>query len=162
MQRISFPLLPSLFLFSWVSTIYILSAQSGHPYWGPDTILLRKMCHVFEFSGLYLIAYWTLSLFSDLPLKRILMAAIFSISCAGFDEFHQTFVPARCGQFSDVLLDSAAILLAALLCIAVSERKRASASARESKQRKKVGRPHARKAVPQSNAARGRAKTHKH
>lgn len=42
----------------------------------------------------------------------ILLTLVLSVICASLDEFHQTFVPGRCGTPTDVLVDSVGILFA--------------------------------------------------
>ncbi|MBQ8800351.1 MAG: VanZ family protein [Lachnospiraceae bacterium] len=42
----------------------------------------------------------------------VLLTFLLSVICAALDEFHQTFVPGRCGSPTDVLVDSVGILFA--------------------------------------------------
>jgi len=47
--------------------------------------------------------------------KNIAISALLAILYGASDEFHQTFVPSRQGSLFDVLVDSVAVLISALL-----------------------------------------------
>lgn len=82
---------------------------------------VRKAAHISE--------YFLLTLFIFLPLRvwipqksvsdagkafllrYLLPAFLLTVLCAGTDEFHQSFVPGRCGTPVDVLIDSVGISL---------------------------------------------------
>lgn len=85
--------------------------------------LLRKGAHMgvyFVLAGLLL---WAVRRWPS-PRRRVLTVLPLCAALAGLDEFHQTFVPGRNGQFRDVLIDlSGAVLL--LLLWAVLRRLRA-------------------------------------
>ena len=84
-------------------------------------ILVRKAAHMTE--------YFLLALSLQLPLsawfshrltqnKRIFVGLAATILFAALDEFHQTFVPGRSGNLTDVCIDSIGAI-AASLCLAV-------------------------------------------
>ena len=106
-----------------MAVIFGLSAQpdlnSGLGTW--DTIL-RKLAHMAEFGLLWLL--WWRALGCG---NRALPAAI-AIGYAVTDEIHQTFVAGRHGAPTDVLIDSAGVLLAILAARAVSRRRAAAAA----------------------------------
>lgn len=78
------------------------------------SFLVRKMAHFFVYFMLGIIVMNALYTFK--VNKYILIyASIICILYAITDEFHQTFVEARSGQISDVLLDSSASLIAEYL-----------------------------------------------
>jgi VanZ family protein len=58
-----------------------------------------------------------------------MLAAVLGVSCifltASADEYHQTFIPSRTGQFSDVLLDTCGSLLFTLI-VAIRWRRRSA------------------------------------
>lgn len=67
---------------------------------------LRKVAHASEYLILAILIIFALNK-SRIPEKRVFIIAIiacFLYACS--DEFHQTFVDGRTGQFSDVLIDT--------------------------------------------------------
>ncbi|QYK52745.1 MAG: VanZ family protein [Fimbriimonadaceae bacterium] len=72
-----------------------------------------KGFHLVEFFILTIAAGWV---FRKFKFRRWLVwAPLFGLLFAISDEWHQTFVPARGGRATDVLIDSIGICLAALL-----------------------------------------------
>ncbi len=57
--------------------------------------------------------------------KLLLPTFFLSVMCAGLDEFHQSFVPGRCGTPVDVLIDSIGILLACIILVLCHRRGKA-------------------------------------
>lgn len=90
-------------------------------------LLVRKLAHVTEYFVLTLSIYLPLRVW--IPYKEISVAGkqfycklivpsfILSLICAGADEFHQHFVPGRCGTPFDVLVDSIGIVAGCILLI---------------------------------------------
>jgi hypothetical protein len=74
-----------------------------------------KGYHVTEFFALTLVAGLALRCFG--VGKWITGAAVLAVLYACTDEWHQTFVPARGGRVTDVLIDCIGIGLAALLMV---------------------------------------------
>lgn len=74
-------------------------------------VLVRKAAHMTEFAVLY-------ALFRRAGLS-MLKSAIFSFLYAVSDEYHQTFIPTRCGCATDVLIDSAGVALAVMVDFSV-------------------------------------------
>lgn len=90
-------------------------------------LFVRKAAHITE--------YFVLTFFIFLPLRvwiprnsvsetgkgflpgYLLPTFLLSVICAGADEFHQSFVPGRCGTPKDVLIDSVGIFLACMLLL---------------------------------------------
>ena len=118
--RLFSPLIPTM----QSEDILIEYAEEIHLY-------VRKAAHMTE--------YFLLALSLQLPLtawlskvlnwkKRIVTGAVVTVLLAALDEFHQSFVPGRSGNFIDVCIDSIGILSATiLLCvISFSKRKRAN------------------------------------
>lgn len=77
---------------------------------------VRKLAHFSEYALLGLLICILLSQWIRKQL-RFSMLWIFLSACA--DEFHQTFVPGRDGNFLDVLIDSSGGLLGVLVCIGI-------------------------------------------
>lgn len=85
---------------------------------------IRKAAHVTEYFLLTLSIYFplrvwffqkTASSFKSLLCTFLVPTFLLSLICASFDEFHQNFVPGRCGTPVDVLIDSIGILLGCAL-----------------------------------------------
>ncbi len=92
--------------------------------WEVGHHLFRKSGHFLGFGLLCLtfVRAWLLQLgcVADLPrdrwhLRSVLLGLLCQIAVAGADEYHQTFVPGRTGQLSDVLLDTCGGVLACTL-----------------------------------------------
>lgn len=103
----------------WMAVIFIFSSFPGSPvrYELPTTLYIeRKSAHVLEFLLLTFLAWNAFRSF--FPKEKIgfilLVAGGFSLLYAFLDETHQLFVPGREGKVTDVLFDSAGILLATL------------------------------------------------
>jgi len=72
------------------------------------TFCLRKAAHMTVYFILAALLLWAVRRW---PSPRRLSAWVILLCAvlAGLDEFHQTFVPGRCGQFRDVLIDLAGV-----------------------------------------------------
>ncbi|MCQ2507339.1 MAG: VanZ family protein [Dorea sp.] len=92
----------------------------GFRQWDPDTQYafakridhpVRKCAHATEYAILGILYLLTLSHWPRPQGRFFCLAAwLLASSYAATDEFHQTFVPGRSGQISDVILDSAGCL----------------------------------------------------
>ena len=86
--------------------------------------LVRKAAHVTEYFLLTLCIFLPLKVWipskkdreTGFPffLRYLLPAFLLTVICAGADEFHQTFVPGRCGTPIDVLVDSVGVVIACI------------------------------------------------
>ncbi len=74
---------------------------------------IRKSAHAAEYAVLAILLFLALR-------RRFWAAFALAAAYAASDEFHQRFVPARSGQISDVLLDSAGALAGLLLLAGVT------------------------------------------
>ncbi|MFQ3610008.1 MAG: VanZ family protein [Fimbriimonadales bacterium] len=87
----------------------------------PETLsilnyIVRKGAHFFGFAILNLLAYWMFRRTFGMERRRALRwAVITSIVRAALDETQQAFVPGRSAMITDVLIDSAGVLLMAWL-----------------------------------------------
>lgn len=102
----------------------ILEAVGFSPDTDTLTTIIRKCAHFAEF---FLQGFW-LGLFF-LAGKKPFLARIIHILFAGLltactDEFIQTFFDGRAGLLSDVFIDFAGVLLAALLCLVFDQYKK--------------------------------------
>ena len=76
---------------------------------------IRKIAHITEFFILSIIVIILLKnkIIDYNKLLLISMSICFMFAC--IDEYHQTFIPGRSGQFSDVLIDMIGVIFACLL-----------------------------------------------
>lgn len=99
----------------------------------PEFASRAESMQFFVRKGAHISEYFLLTLFIFLPLRvwipqksvsetrkgfllrYLLPAFLLTVLCAGADEFHQSFVPGRCGTPVDVLVDSIGIVLACTL-----------------------------------------------
>ncbi len=121
-------ILKTLLLILWLTLIYYFSSQSGtissntsgrllvlignflkvsdiESFVSSFSFLIRKTAHFTEYFILFLISINCFKEYSTSN-KIAIIALIFCVLCASFDEFHQLFVDGRSGQVKDVLIDS--------------------------------------------------------
>jgi len=99
--------------FFWISLIFLLSSfpklQISE---GLADLILRKLAHMFEYGVLYLLIYRVFKRTSSLSKNKLLFISLFlTILYAVSDEYHQTFVPGRCGNLTDISIDSTGAVL---------------------------------------------------
>jgi VanZ family protein len=75
-----------------------LAANFEHP--------LRKLAHFSEYACMGALVYLMWSLWFERGRRLYLFSVLWVFVSAGMDEFHQLFVPGRCGSFADVCLDT--------------------------------------------------------
>ena len=74
--------------------------------------IFRKICHACIYLALSILVFHFLICFRKMKLyKYYILCFIICFLYACSDEYHQTFVVGRTGQFSDVLIDSVGALL---------------------------------------------------
>lgn len=134
-----------LLFVSWLILIYLLSAETGDQSGSlSDGILLsiakllkisdtkafvdtfgffiRKLAHFSEYFILYILTYECFKEY-NCP-KLIVVSVLFCVLYASFDEFHQLFVDGRCGQLSDVIIDSSGSIVSCFLWRLVKKNER--------------------------------------
>ncbi len=125
-----FDCLPFIIL---AATIWYFSSQNGHSsdaqslifadFFTLPNLLVRKFAHAF--------IYFSLGLSIGFPLSRrrrsffpsfelIAFGLLIGSLYATIDEIHQSLIPGRSGQITDVLLDSLAVLAGLLFYAVVS------------------------------------------
>ncbi len=108
-----------------MGVIYYLSAQPNlRTDLGTIDLVGRKLVHMLEYGLLWLLWLRALGWRGHAPWA----AAAIAIGYAATDEFHQTFVDGRQGSPRDVAIDSAGVLVAALLWSRLRARTRLLAS----------------------------------
>lgn len=77
---------------------------------------IRKYAHMAEYAALAVFSclFFRELLSERVPRRALLCCLLLCFLYACSDEFHQTFVPGRAGQFSDVLIDMAGVAPGAL------------------------------------------------
>ena len=83
---------------------------------------IRKYAHLAEYTALGLFSsLFVLELYCErIPKRSTCISVPFSFVYACSDEYHQTFVPGRVGQFTDVLFDMAGVLAGVLLAFLIA------------------------------------------
>ncbi len=84
--------------------------------------IVRKIAHIIIYAGFSLILFLNIREYKkDLKLVSLLtVLGTFLYACT--DEFHQTFIKGRTGQFSDVLLDTASGLIMTFMLYVIFRR----------------------------------------
>lgn len=89
----------------------------------PEDFVLRKIAHALEFGVLALLVRAALPRRTAQSKQQPVVdlrdgyAGLAAVAYALVDELHQTFVPGRHGAATDVLIDSAGVVLALLLAV---------------------------------------------
>lgn len=78
---------------------------------------IRKLAHFSEYACMGILVYilWRQWMIRDRKLYGLVIGWVL-LSAMG-DEFHQTFIPGRCGSVLDVLLDTGGGIFGLLLCL---------------------------------------------
>lgn len=136
-------IIKTLLFVSWLILIYLLSAETGNQSGSlsngillsiakllkiSDTkafvdtfgFFIRKLAHFSEYFILYILTYECFKEY-NCP-KLIVVSVLFCVLYASFDEFHQLFVDGRCGQLSDVMIDSSGSIVSCFLWRLVCEK----------------------------------------
>lgn len=136
-------IIKTLLFVSWLILIYLLSAETGDQSGSlsngillsiakllkiSDTkafvdtfgFFIRKLAHFSEYFILYILTYECFKEYNCQ--KLIVVSVLFCVLYASFDEFHQLFVDGRCGQLSDVMIDSSGSIVSCFLWRLVCEK----------------------------------------
>lgn len=136
-------IIKTLLFLSWLILIYLLSAETGDQSGSlsngillsiakllkiSDTkafvdtfgFFIRKLAHFSEYFILYILTYECFKEYNCS--KLIVVSVLFCVLYASFDEFHQLFVDGRCGQLSDVMIDSSGSIVSCFLWRLVCEK----------------------------------------
>ena len=83
---------------------------------------IRKYAHLAEYTALGVFSsLFVLELYCErFPKRSTRISVPLSFLYACSDEYHQTFVPGRVGQFTDVLFDMAGVLAGVLLAFLIA------------------------------------------
>jgi len=99
----------------WMIVIFILSTASfseahttARLFSSSVSFAIRKLAHwgVYFVLGALLVRALIRPSEDVIPKGRILMAVLLAVFYAGFDEWHQSFVPSRNARTRDVLIDA--------------------------------------------------------
>lgn len=86
-----------------------LAAYFEHP--------LRKLAHFSEYALMGFVVRSIFVCWEKYNRGWLALTVLWVCLAAAVDEFHQLFVPGRCGSLADVLLDTCGGLFGALLCM---------------------------------------------
>ena len=113
-----------------ISLFLVKLASPFLPTAGSESVLLARaeLIHYFVRKAAHMTEYFLLALSLQLPLSawlsaqlkpnfRILTGLTATILFAALDEFHQTFVPGRSGNFTDVCIDSTGAVIASFCLV---------------------------------------------
>ena len=91
----------------WMAFIFFLSSMPGYYFPNPPFPYFDKIIHFVEYSilGVLLMRAFLHSNFQGTILRLSLFSCILASLFAISDEWHQTFVPDRSGEWSEVLCD---------------------------------------------------------
>jgi VanZ family protein len=93
----------------WMILIFYMSSRPT------DVIVLPSTQRFLFFKSLHLIEYAILFIFVQFAIKKNSLSMAISYFYAITDEFHQSFIPGRSGQFSDTLIDLIGILIGLII-----------------------------------------------
>lgn len=107
--------------------VEIINNLSGH-HWS-DAVMesfaeyfehpIRKLAHFAEYACMGILVYVLWIQWMKQGKTLYILTVIWVFLSATADEFHQLFVPGRCGSFADVLLDTAGGAFGMLMCICI-------------------------------------------
>lgn len=88
---------------------------------------VRKTAHMTEYGMLFCLVFGATKMWEQAlkGKKRYIVALVTVFLYASSDEFHQLFVPGRCGEFRDVMVDTTGAIIA--MCIVILIKKCISA-----------------------------------
>lgn len=122
-----------LLLITWMGVIFMFSNEiadsssersgviveviSRSVSWSQDilTFLTRKAAHIFIYFVLGVLAFNVAKDFRISNKRAVMLSVVFVILYAITDEFHQSFVPGRSAELRDVLIDTVAGAMGALI-----------------------------------------------
>jgi VanZ family protein len=107
--------------------IHALFGPISHHRFQQIHFLVRKSAHFFSYGLLSAFAFFawraTLPSYRRWMLRWALLGVLIAFAAGSLDEFHQSFVPSRAGNFHDVLLDTAgAIFFQLVIAFAIARR----------------------------------------
>ena len=85
---------------------------------------IRKGAHFFVYAVLGLLSFNAFLQSGVRGAKALFFAWLLSTAYAGVDEYHQTFIPGRSGEVTDVMIDSAGAITGILGALLVRRRRR--------------------------------------
>ena len=104
-----------------IDKVFSLDENEEQDLVGKLHLPVRKLAHMSEYALLYLLIYLpllTYKLKGKMLYYIIPLISSFLYACS--DEYHQSMIDARCGCFSDVLIDTSGAVLMGLALLGVS------------------------------------------
>lgn len=117
----------------WMAIIFYLSHQPGKESGELSSLiaaifsvipLQEDQLHYLVRKGAHVFAYFLLAILLYSASRKWYVALVISVLYAMSDEFHQTFIPGRSGQISDVGIDSMGIILGIITFALIYKRKK--------------------------------------
>ncbi len=107
----------SLFIIETLDSLHLITVPDGEAvaYASSIQFYVRKAAHITEFALLTFSIMAIYFSYRRLTLRTIVLSVLFAVLFAAADEYHQTFVPQRCGCVTDVCIDSIGIVGAAVV-----------------------------------------------
>ena len=85
--------------------------------------IIRKIAHFTEYCILAILVLNVIKDYTNITYKTLILAFLLCALYAASDEWHQTFVDGRAGQFFDVFIDSCGSLFGLILFKCIKKRK---------------------------------------
>lgn len=101
----------------WCLLIFIFSGIPNLSSGLREDFLFRKVAHIVEYTVLTLLFYGVFKQRNGEIFFNVFLSVLWSLAYAFSDEVHQTFVFGRSGNFFDVGIDLAGIVLGALFVL---------------------------------------------
>ncbi len=119
-----------LAVLAWAALIFYLSAQPNLTITrhGILDFILRKSAHMAAFGVLYVFLWNALSRHGARNRPAIAAGGLLTLAYAASDEYHQSFVRGRGAELSDVFIDFAGAVIAAIVIQAIQRRREARGS----------------------------------
>lgn len=83
--------------------------------------IVRKLAHFSIYTILGMLLMGLASTFNISTAKRILTSLVGGLEYASLDEFHQSFIPGRTAMITDVLIDTAGIIMGILIIFGITK-----------------------------------------
>ncbi|MDO4813908.1 MAG: VanZ family protein [Gemella sp.] len=105
-----------------MATIFYFSHQTGQDSSKmSNNLMIRKLAHITEYAVLSFFIYAHLVNYKNIRFKEIL-AGFIAVVYAASDEYHQTLIPGRSGNPTDVLIDSIGVCIGIYLSTVIYKR----------------------------------------
>ncbi len=114
-----------LAVLAWAGLIFYLSAQPNLTitHHGTLDFILRKSAHMAAFGILFFLLWLATGSWAR-NRAAIVLSGFLTLAYAASDEYHQSFVPGRGAEVSDVFIDFAGAVIVAIAILIIRWRRR--------------------------------------